>query len=120
VELVARWAYRVVFWPSAAAPGVDRPGTISRSTLDEADHEARGIARDGGTAEVRYVTEDGRHQIVATYRPTLPGRSITPGSWRRGGALSVLTAMGGVLGLGVVVVVVRARRSRRRGPTASN
>ena len=110
---MARWAYRVVFWPSAAAPGVDRPGTISRSTLDEADREARGIARDGGTAEVRYVTDDGRHQVVATYRPPVAEHSLKPGSWWPGGAPSAPTALGLALGLGVVVAVIRARRSRR-------
>jgi hypothetical protein len=69
-----RWEYRVVFWPAGSAPD-QRPGTIPRSTLEAAHTEAKAIADDGGTAEVRYVTPNGKHQVVATYHPTRPARA---------------------------------------------
>jgi hypothetical protein len=104
-----------VFWPSGAVPGADRPGTIARSNLHDADNEARAIARDGGTAEVRYMTEDGGYQIIATNRPTPAGRTRStklpsgiPGT--RGAVL---------VGLGAIVVLATATiiRIRRRGVT---
>jgi hypothetical protein len=70
---MSRWEYRVVFWPAGSTPD-QRPGTIPRSTLEAAHTEAKAIADDGGTAEVRYVTPNGKHQVVATYHPTRPAR----------------------------------------------
>lgn len=64
---MARRPYRVVFWSSASTEG--KPGTIVRVSLDAARTEAQAIAADGGTAEVRYVSADGQHQVLATYRP---------------------------------------------------
>jgi hypothetical protein len=74
---VARRPYRVVF--TRPAPGINgppKPGTIVKADLDAAQEEARAIARSGGTAEVHYVSDSGRREIIATYRPSPPTRRV--------------------------------------------
>lgn len=87
---MARRPYRVVFWPSNSPDS--RPGTIVQPTREAAQIEAQGIARDGGTAEVRYVTEDGGYQILATYRPTPPKRPRVAGRAKVAGAVTRVIA----------------------------
>ncbi|HEY2207367.1 MAG TPA: hypothetical protein VGH99_23165 [Pseudonocardia sp.] len=110
---MARWPYRVVFWSRASPDG--KPGVIPRSSLEAAQVEAQAIARDGGTAEVRYVAESGEQRIVATYRPAraepvpLADRARTVLGTPRGRTACVLVAAAVAAGVGVW-----ARRGRRR------
>lgn len=97
---MARRPYRVVF--TRPAPGIDgppKPGTIVKADLDAAQDEARAIARSGGTAEVHYVSDSGRREVIATYRPNPPVQRVVETAIKFGPhALLVLTAAEWLLG----------------------
>ncbi len=72
---MARRPYRVVFTrPDSGNDGPYRPGMIVKADLEAAQIEAKAIARSGGTAQVYYVADSGRREVLATYKPGLPVR----------------------------------------------
>lgn len=103
---MARRPYRIVF--TRPAPGIDgppKPGTIVKADLTAAQVEARAIARSGGTAEVYYVSDSGRREVIATYRPSTPARRLLD---------TVIGYVPSVLRGAAVIewIVERSRRSR--------
>jgi hypothetical protein len=97
---VARRPYRIVFTrPASGIDGPVKPGTIVKADLGAAQDEARAIARSGGTAEVHYVADSGRREVIATYRPDSPVQRVVETAIRFGPhALLVLTAAEWLIG----------------------
>ncbi len=104
---MARRPYRVVFTrPEPGNNGLPKPGTIVKADLRAAEVEAKAIARSGGTAEVHYVADSGRREVIATYRPSRSVRRIVEAAVKLGPPAVLVLAAGEWL---------RARWRRLRG-----